>query len=152
MSLILYVVMLLISAFGVVYGLGLVLAFKPHYEVTAMQSTIRLPPKRPAAPTTASMKCDIQACTAAYYSFRASDCSYQPYVGPRRICTKGTPPTQARQNLEPTRFSTFDAQASFARAEASACNVTACEAAYKSFNPIDCTYQPYNGPRRTCNK
>ena len=32
--------------------------------------------------------CDVQACTAAYRSFRATDCSYQPGEGPRRLCTR----------------------------------------------------------------
>jgi len=32
------------------------------------------------------------------------------------------------------------------------CNVNACSAAYRSFTPSDCTYQPSNGPRRLCTK
>ena len=32
--------------------------------------------------------CNIEACTAAYRSFTASDCTYQPSNGPRRLCTK----------------------------------------------------------------
>jgi type IV secretory pathway VirB10-like protein len=32
------------------------------------------------------------------------------------------------------------------------CNVSACTAAYRSFMPADCTYQPSNGPRRLCTK
>jgi hypothetical protein len=32
------------------------------------------------------------------------------------------------------------------------CNVSACTAAYRSFTPSDCTYQPSNGPRRLCTK
>jgi hypothetical protein len=28
----------------------------------------------------------VQACAAAYRSFRESDCSYQPYGGPRKYC------------------------------------------------------------------
>ncbi len=32
--------------------------------------------------------CDVQACTAAYRSFRATDCSYRPGEGPRRLCTR----------------------------------------------------------------
>ena len=35
----------------------------------------------------ASSSCNVQACGAAYYSFRAADCSYQPAAGPRRACT-----------------------------------------------------------------
>lgn len=32
--------------------------------------------------------CNVQACTDAYQSFRESDCTYQPYDGPRRLCGK----------------------------------------------------------------
>jgi hypothetical protein len=35
-----------------------------------------------------SAACDVAACTAAYRSFTASDCTYQPLEGPRRLCTK----------------------------------------------------------------
>jgi hypothetical protein len=48
-----------------------------------------------SAPTSASAQqpahCAVRACEAAYRSFRASDCTYQPYTGPRQLCTK--PPT-----------------------------------------------------------
>jgi len=37
--------------------------------------------------------CNIEACTAAYHSFTASDCTYQPSNGPRRLCTKKALPT-----------------------------------------------------------
>lgn len=48
--------------------------------------------------------CDVQACTAAYRSFRATDCSYQPGEGPRRLCMRSgeaitgiaAPPRQPR--------------------------------------------------------
>jgi BA14K-like protein len=40
----------------------------------------------------ASAKCDVDACTAAYFTFRASDCTYMPSGGGRRVCTKGKPP------------------------------------------------------------
>ncbi|HSP50097.1 MAG TPA: hypothetical protein VLN61_07930 [Pseudolabrys sp.] len=48
----------------------------------------------PAAPATAEAlpKCDIAACAAAYRTFTASDCTYMPSAGVRRLCTKGTPP------------------------------------------------------------
>lgn len=40
----------------------------------------------------ASNHCDVQACANAYASFRASDCTYQPFEGARRVCT--APPSQ----------------------------------------------------------
>ena len=39
--------------------------------------------------TTNVAMCDVSACQAAYRSFRASDCTYQPYSGPRTFCTRG---------------------------------------------------------------
>ncbi|ASY55170.1 PBP1A family penicillin-binding protein [Sinorhizobium sp. CCBAU 05631] len=35
---------------------------------------------------------------------------------------------------------------------APACNFRACARAYRSFRPDDCTFQPYYGPRRLCEK
>ncbi|MCO6392269.1 PBP1A family penicillin-binding protein [Aliihoeflea aestuarii] len=32
--------------------------------------------------------CNVQACSRAYRSFRASDCSYQPFRGPRLLCER----------------------------------------------------------------
>lgn len=34
--------------------------------------------------------------------------------------------------------------------QANACNVAACAAAYRSFREADCSYQPFEGPRRYC--
>lgn len=33
-------------------------------------------------------RCDVAACAAAYASFRAADCTYQPLHGPRRACVR----------------------------------------------------------------
>lgn len=45
------------------------------------------------APPQAPPNCNVDACTAAYRSFRAADCTYQPSEGPRRLCTKQPLPT-----------------------------------------------------------
>ena len=44
----------------------------------------------PAAPPIAApqVQCNVDACTAAYRSFRASDCTYMPNAGQRRLCAK----------------------------------------------------------------
>jgi hypothetical protein len=39
-------------------------------------------------------RCNVSACAAAYRSFRASDCTYQPFDGTRRVCEK---PPQGEQ-------------------------------------------------------
>jgi hypothetical protein len=47
--------------------------------------------------------CDVDACARAYRSFRASDCTYQPYFGPRQLCA-GTPQQQASRSHRLARF------------------------------------------------
>ena len=42
----------------------------------------------PVAAPEPEVRCNVDACTAAYRSFRPSDCTYQPTGGPRRLCTK----------------------------------------------------------------
>jgi BA14K-like protein len=67
------------------------------------------PPPKQNAPDEAAAsnnRCDVQACASAYKSFRASDCTYQPYGGPRRVC--GMAPEQRadrEQRDEPQRRS-----------------------------------------------
>jgi hypothetical protein len=100
-----------------------------------------------AAPTVAqarSDKCDVTACTEAYRSFRASDCTYQAEQGERRLCTKGVISDQA------TAEAVLNAHADAGTTASTQCNVDACAHAYISFNRADCTYQPTEGPRRLC--
>jgi hypothetical protein len=98
------------------------------------------PPPPPAPAETAaqpSVQCDVDACSAAYRTFRASDCTYNSSSG-RRLCTKGT----AENDSVDTRTEPGVAN----------CHVRACSEHYSSFNPSDCTYQPLEGPRRLCEK
>ncbi len=85
--------------------------------------------------------CDIAACERAYHTFTATDCTYKPSWGPRRLCTRGNPPRRpSAENV-----------AKEASAQAN-CNVSACESAYQSFDAATCTYQTYAGARRLCTK
>jgi membrane peptidoglycan carboxypeptidase len=90
--------------------------------------------------------CDPQACAGVYRSFHAADCTYQPYSGgPRRLCELGARHATASATAAPqttgTASSTMQAQ----------CHVDACSRIYSSFDPADCTYQPYGGgPRQLC--
>ena len=54
-------------------------------------------PVQPAAEHAAN-HCDVQACANAYASFRASDCTYQPFEGARRVCS--APPAQRSAERE----------------------------------------------------
>ena len=113
----------------------------PAAASAAVNPTDSQPPAAAVATQTPPPpQCDIDACTSAYHSFRALDCTYQPNEGPRWLCTKGARPVP-------------DAEAQ-ARAEglAAHCHIRSCAEAYSSFNPGDCTYQPLEGPRRRCEK
>jgi 1A family penicillin-binding protein len=92
--------------------------------------------------------CDVQACSGMYHSFRASDCTYQPYSGgPRQMCAVG-----ARQQWTPVARTSSQETTGFGGSTASRgaaqCNVEACSHFYSSFNPSDCTYQPFGGGAR----
>jgi hypothetical protein len=52
------------------------------------------PPR--ATNVVAKSQCDVAACTAAFSSFRAADCTYQPFEGARQICVK--PPAAAQRS------------------------------------------------------
>ena len=113
---------------------------------------------RAAAPVASgsSPACDVVACAAAYRSFTAADCTYQPGDGPRRLCSKGKPPAApviAAPATPPAISPATTAAAPAAEARALACNVAACSQSYPhSFNAADCTFKPAEGPRKTCTK
>ena len=57
----------------------------PHPKETASpQASANFPPQEAQ-----NAQCNIPACEAFYHSFRASDCTYQPYSGgPRQYCER----------------------------------------------------------------
>jgi 1A family penicillin-binding protein len=114
-----------------------------------------MPPQAPPDQASVSSACDVQACAGIFSSFRASDCTYQPYgSGHRRMCPIGarpaSPVAQASSQPAPGQETTGAAP----RPQASAqCNADACSRFYSSFNPADCTYQPYGGgARQLCSR
>jgi hypothetical protein len=118
---------------------------QPKTAAAPPPTSVAAPPK--AADDTLAQKaaaapppaCDVNACASAYFTFRASDCTYQPSFGPRRLCTKGAPEAA-------------EAQAVGTAPAVPGCHVRACAESYSSFNPQDCTYQPLEGPRQLCKK
>jgi 1A family penicillin-binding protein len=98
------------------------------------------PPNNPA--------CDLDACQRTYSSFRASDCTYQPYgESSRRVCEKGAPQKTVANPVA------ANAEGQSQQGTSGQCNVSTCAAHYSSFDPSSCTYQPYDGgPRRMCEK
>jgi penicillin-binding protein 1A len=91
----------------------------------------------PAIPE--GQQCNVRICSEAYDSFRASDCTYQPRRGPRKVCSIPPPasgPTEGSMAQAPSNAS---------------CNLDVCSRRYRSFDTTDCSYQPHGGgPRRFC--
>jgi hypothetical protein len=56
-------------------------------EQTGGPSTAEAP-RTTGARDAAAPKCNQQACAEAYRSFDATDCTYLPSTGPRRLCNK----------------------------------------------------------------
>ena len=110
-------------------------------------------PPAPVAQTAPKPLCDVAACAAAYRSFRESDCTYNPNVGPRQLCTKGVVPAAAAPvpNVPPPIVVTEPAAQPDTQPDVK-CNVSACAAAYRSFRESDCTFNPSVGPRQLCKK
>jgi hypothetical protein len=48
----------------------------------------RTVPSEAIAAPEPEVRCNVNACAAAYRSFRASDCTYLPTAGERKLCTK----------------------------------------------------------------
>src|SRR5262245_44084589 len=91
------------------------------------------------AATPEGPQCNIEACANAYDSFRASDCTYKPRRGRRKVCS-----------IQPPTAGTTDGSMAQVPSEPS-CKVDVCARRYRSFDRADCSYQPYDGgPRRFC--
>lgn len=130
----------------------------PPAPQTAVLDVPALPQVAQAvAATTGS--CDYRGCSAKYQSFDASDCTYQPYGGgQRQRCEKPAPEAQqanlAERGVTPSPAGELPSvKAASVPSSTAKCNVDMCSAAYSSFRPSDCTYQPLDGgPRAVCDK
>ena len=117
----------------------------PETDARADEPTPVQAARAPAA-VAVSDKCDVTACAAAYRTFRASDCTYEPREGVHELCTKGVLSDRAAAEA------VLNAHADVRPGASAQCNVEVCSHAYISFSAADCTYQPLEGPRRLCTK
>jgi hypothetical protein len=58
-------------------------------EADETTPSIALPGSITSSDASPPAQCDRSACASAYRSFRDSDCTYQPFDGPRRLCEAG---------------------------------------------------------------
>jgi penicillin-binding protein 1A len=129
---------------------GTLEAGNEQQALPAIQDTGTPRPQTPPSQSTETPECDYQACARTYQSFRAFDCTYQPYdSSQRRMCEKNVPQKTTAIPFAPDS-SSQTAPIGAGRAQ---CNVDVCANFYSSFDPSDCTYQPYGGgARRICDR
>jgi|SRR6187551_2978165 len=130
-----------------IYGAVLVIALG-----SLLLGLDRLPaPMSPMVDTAAGLRAAAPAAAAQAPAAQAA-----PSVPGATIGAPIVPPTlaaPARPAAAATAGAATQAAAPVAAPEPEArCNVDACTAAYRSFRPTDCTYQPTGGPRRLCTK
>jgi cell division septation protein DedD len=182
MPFLLYIAVALVAVFGVAVEMDLLAEPTRHIERAALTELPRapvatpqqatdaraLPPdatkgvitppdafaralaEKPQARSTAT--CNIEACAAAYHSFTATDCTYQPLEGARRLCDKGEPAKSAGEAEKTAASTSIMAPEPDGKQAQVTCHVDACAAAYHTFTESDCTFQPSDGPRRLCAK
>jgi penicillin-binding protein 1A len=120
---------------------------QPTAEASPLQSAADASPNAATSFAQApGPRCDYEACARSHHSFRASDCTYQPFSGgPRRLCEK-----KPSQQSAATPFVQDSSAQSllgqlFGKEQ---CNIDACARFYSSFDPADCTYRPFGSSRR----
>ena len=134
---------------------------RPMAEASSKEPVAEASPQQPAADASpnagisfaqmpgsraaAALRCEYEACARTRHSFRASDCTYQPFRGgPRRLCVKGPSQQSAATPSANSSAQSLSGQ-QFGKAQ---CNVDVCARFYSSFDPADCTYRPFGGGRR----
>lgn len=169
MSLLLYLAVLLVSVSSVLFGLDWLAAPAPQYKPPVLvaanhASEPALPPLRhlgsdAAAPLTAqpvpppAIAKAPAAAPAPAKTAAKTVAQAQPVIAPPPDANLNPPPPAPAPAAAESEAAPADiAAAEPAPEPAPKCDVRACQAAYISFRPEDCTYQPSFGERRLCEK
>ncbi|HMA74574.1 MAG TPA: PBP1A family penicillin-binding protein [Xanthobacteraceae bacterium] len=120
---------------------------QPTAEAEARPNASPVP--APSGQAAEAPRCDYQACGRTYHSFRASDCTYQPFSGsPRRLCDKNPSQQSVATPSAPNAGVQSFLDQLLGNGSKAQCNVEVCARFYSSFDPADCTYRPFGGGRR----
>ncbi len=135
MSFVVYFFVLLITAGSVAFGLDWVHAPMSPMPASKYELRAAKPPEQPK-PAVAETKPETKP---------------QIESAPRPVAAV-TPAAAPPQTPEPAPSPIMTPEPVAAAQPTPKCDITACEAAYFTFTPSDCTYQPSDGPRRLCTK
>jgi hypothetical protein len=143
MPFLIYVAIALVTVFGVIVEMDVLVEPTRHVERAAIQAQQSLPPtlpagalraqvKKPAPPVVEKAAANPPAVLAKPATAKVVDDAAAANATAATIAAPE--PSIAEKEPQPK------------------CDVVACQAAYFTFTPTDCTYQPSNGPRRLCSK
>jgi hypothetical protein len=148
MIFVIYFLFLLMSAGGMFFGIDLLTSPLPAKPPSAyIGRPVPLPPQR----------AERKASEKTHVVRRELSPVYPASPGPSanvvtRAAAAAAPQPGDEYTVAPAQTDTFAGAPGDAVPAQNSCNVQACEAAYRSFNAVDCTYQPRVGPRRLCAK
>ncbi len=132
MSFLVYFLVLLVAAGSVLFGFDWLQSPLPAAPPIRQAAPVASAPAKSAKPDTSA------ADRNATQNVKQSDAKLSPVYPARPVVPQSAEANVANAAME-----------SRARAK---CDIDACARAYYSFTPVDCTYQPSNGPRRLCMK
>jgi BA14K-like protein len=95
-------------------------------------------------------QCDDILCVRTVSSSRVSECTTRHSDSELRPCTLHARATESSVTGVPA-YASVEGSGPHASPLRS-CNRQACSRAYRSFDELTCTYQPFSGPRRICTK
>jgi outer membrane biosynthesis protein TonB len=136
MSFVVYFFVLLITIGSVAFGLDWLHAPMSPMPPSKYELRAAKPPE-PPQPAVAQTKPDSKPVNQQ---------AAEPQPAAKPVAAV-TPPPAAEPQPAP-----IAAPESVAAAPPPRCDIAACGAAYRSFTPVDCTYQPTDGSRRLCTK
>jgi BA14K-like protein len=137
MSFVIYFFVLIICGVSVMFGFDLLTSPLPTMPNVPIGRTAHLAPLKPETP--AAKRADARALTPVYPA--------APGGEKKQASTTDTGEATPAAPSKPD-----EAQAAAVQPAQAKCDLQACAAAYRSFSAADCTYQPYEGPRRLCDK
>jgi BA14K-like protein len=180
MAFIFYFIVILVTAAGVMFGLDLAtspLPSTPNVPIGRMARAPQPAPVKPArkiaqAPaktTQAARVADDRALSPIYPAApggrqdkseaaaggtaapkQATNGTWLPPAPPPQAAVASAPPDDKQAAVKTADNTALPAPQPVAVSSAAHCNIAACSAAYRSFRAADCTFQPFEGPRRLC--
>jgi BA14K-like protein len=143
MPFLIYIAIALVTVFSVIVEMDVLVEPTRHIERAAIVAQQSLPPTLPAGSLRAQVKTPARPAV--------KKAAVNPPAALAKAATAKVVDDAAGANASAPPIAAPEPSIAEKKPQPK-CDVAACEAAYFTFTPSDCTYQPSNGPRRLCSK